>query len=255
MLGHDPCVRRDVVRRHAGAMLTGARLYERASVRDNLEIYARLHGIPGRERDGRVTAALAATRLQDRPALRAGALSAGEKQRLLLACAQLHRPAILLLDEPTATLDSTAAAELRDRLASLARDDGVTVLLVTHHVTFAEALCDRVGIMLDGSLLAEGSPQALRERDGVLRQVEVSGWGLDERVLALVRRQPWVAEARLSPDGRRLSLARRDDGDNAPLIDLLREAGVVIDEVRRRRPSLEDALVQLARTREGDDGR
>lgn len=255
IMGHDPCLRRDVVRRHTGAVLTGARLYERATVRDNLEMAARLHGLARCERASRVAAALVAAQLQDRSGRLAGVLSAGERQRLLLACAQIHRPSLLLLDEPTATLDPAAAADLRDHLATLTKNEGVTILVVTHHLTFAEALCERVGVMIGGSLIAEGAPQALRERAASAREVEVTGRGLDERVLALVRAQPWVVEARLAPDRRRLSVVRADDRDNAPLIEVLRAGGVAIDEVRRARASLEDALLQLARERDERHGR
>ena len=164
------------------------------------------------------------------------------KQKLAVARALLHRPALIFLDEPTAGLDPLAAAALRDDLDALARREGVTVFLTTHNLVEAEKLCARVAVIRRGRLLAEGTPEELRVRKAGQR-AEIVGRGLDERVLAMLGDRPEVRSA-VMKDGR-LLLELRNHSPISPLVPLLIGAGVEIEEIRRERASLEDVFMTL----------
>jgi ABC-2 type transport system ATP-binding protein len=115
------------------------------------------------------------------------------KQKLALARALLHRPPLVLLDEPTAGLDVVAAAAVRNDLALAARA-GVTVFLTTHNMAEAERLCDHVAVMQKGRLVAVGHPDELRARVGEPR-LEIFGRGFDGNLLDLLRMQAEVTAA------------------------------------------------------------
>ncbi len=137
-------------------------LYWRVSARENLRLYAALHGLKGSEAAKRVDEALQVVGLHDTGGKQVGLFSSGMKQRLLIGRALLGRPRVLLLDEPTRSLDPVSAREfrrfLRDRVG---RDRGATVLLATHDHEEVTELCDRVGVLDQGRLLAVGPTEVL----------------------------------------------------------------------------------------------
>ncbi len=247
VLGYDVRTQGDAIRRRTGTVLAEARLYERLSVQDNLEYYGRLNGVPGPERRARIGRVLTAMGLRERRGQRAARLSAGEKQKLLVACARLHEPRLLFLDEPTSHLDIEAAAALRAELKALTEAGDVTIFVVTHDLAMAEELCQQVGVMHKGALVAYGSPPTLCAR--AAPRVEIIGEGLDQRILDLIRAQPGVAAAALEGGNSRLVLDRCDEGHNDALIGLVRSAGVRVDDVRRVRGSLEDVILELLKDR------
>jgi ABC-2 type transport system ATP-binding protein len=139
-------------------------LPHRLTVRENLVVYGHLYGVPRlRARIGDVAEMLAIGPLMDRAA---GKLSAGQKTRVALAKAFLNAPEILLLDEPTASLDPDSADWVRTVLRDYQRARGATVLLASHNMTEVERLCDRVLIMKAGRIVDEGSPDSLIGRYG-----------------------------------------------------------------------------------------
>jgi len=137
------------------------------SVRENMELHARLHHLKLSERRQRITELLKYVELTEQANQVVEQLSGGMKRRLMIARALIHRPKLLFLDEPTVGLD----AQTRRRLWELIRRmnlDGTTVLLTTHYIEEAEALCGRVGIIHQGHLIALGSPLELRQRLGLV---------------------------------------------------------------------------------------
>ena len=165
-------------------------------------------------------------------------------QKLALARALLHRPSLVLLDEPTAGLDLPSAAAVRQDLAALAAHGGVTIFLTTHNMREAEQLCDRVAVIREGRLVAVGDPDQLRARAGGPR-IEVHGKDLNERVLRLLRADPSVAAVE-AVDGH-LVIDLREEAAAAPLVSLLVEAGTQVEEVRRDVASLEEVFLTLMR--------
>jgi ABC-2 type transport system ATP-binding protein len=135
-------------------------LYEEMTPGENLSFFGRLYGLRGRERVLRVAEALEFVHLTEHADRLTSALSGGMQRRLNLACALLHRPRLLLLDEPTVGLDVAARELIFDSLRALQRK-GCAILLTTHHLEEVEQLCDRVGLMNRGHLVAEGTPGEL----------------------------------------------------------------------------------------------
>jgi ABC-2 type transport system ATP-binding protein len=242
VLGLDPWREGDAVRARAGAVLEHNGVYEALAAEDNLEFYARAWRMPANERRERIHELLAAMGLWERRRDRAGTWSRGMQQRLALARALVHRPALVFLDEPTAGLDVMAAAAVRTDLADLAEREGVTIFLTTHNMTEAERLCSVVAVVRNGRLLAIGSPAELRARSGSPR-VEIFGKGFDERVVAVLRAQPEVSTLERTNGHLTMELAER--AEPGPLVSLLVREGAEVDEVRRGRASLEDVFVTL----------
>jgi ABC-2 type transport system ATP-binding protein len=131
----------------------------RLTVRQNLTVYGRLYAVAGlADRIAGIADALSLTELLDRPT---GRLSAGQKTRASLAKALINRPAILLLDEPTASLDPDTADWVRGHLERFRRDDDATILLASHNMGEVERMCDRVLMMKEGRIVDDGSPADL----------------------------------------------------------------------------------------------
>jgi ABC-2 type transport system ATP-binding protein len=245
VLGYDTRTQADQIRLRAGALLEHHGLYERFSAWDNLEFYGRIWRMPRRERHARIEELLRRLDLWDRRYESVGRWSRGMKQKLAVARALLHRPRIVFLDEPTAGLDPVAAASLREDLATLARQEGVTVFLTTHNLAEAEKLCHAVAVISKGKLLAAGHPDELRSRAGV--RAEIAARGVDEAVLSALRARPEVQDA--GYQDARLTLGLRPGAELAPVISMLVEAGVRIEEVRKA--SLEDVFLTLIEEEKG----
>jgi ABC-2 type transport system ATP-binding protein len=175
------------------------------------------------------------------------------KQKLAIARVLLHRPTLVFLDEPTAGLDPVAAAALRDDLAGLVAGEGVTVFLNTHNLPEAERLCQQVGVIRSGRLLAVGSPDLLRRQTGRPR-AEVDGDGFTPAVLALLRARGDIASAVVQHG--RLHLELADQGVRlAPIVAALVAAGAQVEEVRRGQASLEEAFLALMEEDGAEAGR
>jgi ABC-2 type transport system ATP-binding protein len=242
VLGLETRSRGPDIRTRCGALLEHPGLYERLSAHDNLEFYGRAWHVPRRARQDRIRELLTRFGLWDRRGDPVGQWSRGMKQKLGVARAVLHRPDLVFLDEPTSGLDPVATAGLREDLAALAAQEGVTVFLTTHNLNEAERLCTQVGVIRGGQLLAVGSPESLRQRQDSGR-VEITARGLTPEVIALVQSRPEVQEM-VSDDGR-LALLLGARTSVAPIVALLVQNGVEIEEVRRARATLEDAFLDL----------
>ena len=161
VLGLDPQTDGPALRLHTGVLTETPSLDERLTARDNLAIYAELYSLPRASASGRVDSLLTEFELADRAAEKVAGYSKGMKQRLALARALLHRPQVLFLDEPTASLDPLAARHVNTLVETLARREGSTVFLCTHNLVEAQKLCDRVAVMEQGRLVALGTPAEL----------------------------------------------------------------------------------------------
>lgn len=154
----DPAARRAL-----GAAPQEIALYRDLTCAENLRFFGEVHGVPRERLAARVRELLARFGLDHFPRATASSLSGGWQRRLNLAAALVHSPAALVLDEPTAALDMAARHELWQLIEQL-RGQGLALLLTTHHLDEAERLCDRIGIMRDGAILAEGTAPALLAR-------------------------------------------------------------------------------------------
>jgi ABC-2 type transport system ATP-binding protein len=243
VLGFDTRRAAGEIRARTGALLEHAGLYERLSAEENLEFYARIWRMGAPERKARIRELLEPLGLYERRHERVGGWSRGMKQKLAVARALLHRPALVFLDEPTAGLDPVATVSFRDDIARLARSEGTTVFLTTHNLAEAEKVCSLVGVIRQGRLLDVGAPEALRARAAEPR-VEITGRGLDERVARLLAERPEVTDAEVDGAGG-IVLRTRETLPVGTLAALVAQAGGEVEDVRRTQASLEDAYLRL----------
>jgi ABC-2 type transport system ATP-binding protein len=243
LLGGDP-LRDASVRRGLGLVPQEIALYPELSVRENLEVLGRLAGLPAAELPRAVAEALDWIGLAERAGSRVAELSGGQKRRVNLAAGTLHGPEVLLLDEPTVGVDPSARERIHDMLRDL-RGRGLAVLLTTHDLDQATELADRIGILVDGRIRAEGSLAEL---------VEASFGGRRELALRLADGPgPDVARA-LEAEGLRAIAEGREwagplEGGFDALAGLgrrLAAAGVPIAELRLREPGLRGVFFHVA---------
>lgn len=242
VFGLDTRTQADEIRSQCGALLENSGVYEHLSAEDNLEFYGRIWHMPPEERQSRIEELLDQMGLLERRKERAGKWSRGMKQKLALARVLMHRPPLVLLDEPTAGLDVVAAAAIREDLEMLVEGQGVTVFLTTHNMAEAEKLCNQVAVIRNGSLVACGHPDELRKRTGGPR-VEVIGRGFSEGVVDRLHALPHVVGT--EAENGRLYIDLTQDADTPALISLLVSEGVQVEEVRRGMASLEDVFLTL----------
>ena len=242
VLGHDTVAGGAAVRARSGALLEHNGLYERLSAEQNLEFYGRVWQLTAGERRARTRDLLSQFGLWDRRTDLVGTWSRGMRQKLAVARAVLHRPALIFLDEPTAGLDPVASAALRDDLAALSAREGVTIFLTTHNLLEAERLCASIGVIRKGRLVALGSPSELRAREAAndVRIVARPSVSVGFETLGTV---DGVVRARQEGEAWVVTLAPGCSA--AAVVRHLVAAGVDVEEVRRDRPSLEDACLDL----------
>src|ERR1044071_8223415 len=161
--GHDVVREGDAVRRAIGGALQEAAIDPLMTGRELLRMQGALHGLRGPEARERAVQLLERVGLTDAGDRRVGGYSGGMRRRLDLALALVHRPHVLFLDEPTTGLDPTSRQALWREVSAL-HDEGTTVFLTTQYLEEAEQLADRIGIIARGNLVAEGTPQSLKER-------------------------------------------------------------------------------------------
>jgi ABC-2 type transport system ATP-binding protein len=209
--------------------------------RRNLEIHASLWGVEGRESQARIdelAATLGLTELIDRAA---GSYSGGERRRLEIARALVSRPRVLFLDEPTVGLDPRIRAELLEVIASLRRRTEMTVLLTTHYLDEAERLCDRVGIIHAGRIVARDTPAALLAQLGQ-QLVELRVDGDVNRALGALR-EHGIAGRDAFAVGSRLTLPLHDTSPGEA-IAAIHEIGLT-GAISAREPTLDDVYLRL----------
>jgi ABC-2 type transport system ATP-binding protein len=244
--GHD--VVRDVreVRRRIGYVFGGDRgLYERLNARDNLRYFGELYGVPPALQARRIGELLEMVGLSGREKERVEGYSRGMRQRLHIARGLLHDPEVLFLDEPSIGIDPVGARELRDTVRNLIAVEK-TVLLTTHYMFEADELCDRIAVIREGEIVAEGTPAQLKERASAGRVVEVETYGVEAEVVARIGEIVGVRAVAVEERGQLQVLLVQGDADAEVTGQVLaRLEGVRVGRVSAREPTLEDAYVEL----------
>ena len=179
--GNDSVLHDEHVRRQIGLATAEERsFYWRLTAEQNLMFFARLHGLSDRTAKQRIRDLFGKLELEEVTRRRFGEMSTGNKQRLAVARAMLSNPPVLLLDEPTRSLDPLAAARMRELISSLARHDPpVTILLTSHNLAEVETLCERVAIISRGRIRAIDTPRHLRSLTSKSEQVHLTVVGLN----------------------------------------------------------------------------
>ena len=249
--GFDIRTDAEAIRARVGILTETPGLYDKLSAEANLDFFGRLQGLDARTRADRIERYLQLFSLWDRRRDLAGTFSKGMKQKLAIARALLHDPAVIFLDEPTAALDPEAAYVVREAIEDLRRA-GRTIVLATHNLDEADRLCDRVAFVR-GGLLRVDSPARLRgSLAGLQVEVRLADRPTD-RLLAVARAVEGIGAARL--DGDRLVVETVDPTHVTPaLVRALVDAGALILEVRPAASSLESVYFEVMGVRPGAAG-
>jgi ABC-2 type transport system ATP-binding protein len=246
VLGYDVVKDAREVRKRIGYVFGGERgVYERLSGYDNLRYFAELYGVPPGEIAPRIEYLLELVGLKGREQERTEGYSRGMKQRLHIARGLLHDPPVVFLDEPTIGLDPVGARELRATIASLT-DAGKTVLLTTHYMFEADALCDRLAVIDRGQIVAHGTPADLKRDVGEGTVVEVEVFGVPDGTVERVRAIDGVTSVSVEEREQAQVLMVQTAGAaevTQPILGAL--DGASVGRISRREPTLEDVYVTL----------
>jgi ABC-2 type transport system ATP-binding protein len=246
VLGLDPATEHTQLRPRIGYVFGGDKgLYDRISALDNLRFFADVYRVPLRAKQARIDELLEIVGLRGREHERVETYSRGMRQRLHIARGLLHDPEILFLDEPTIGLDPVGSRELRETVADLQRV-GKTILLTTHYMFEADELCDRVAIITNGRIVAQGTPAELKRGISDRNIIEIEAFGVDETSIDRLRQIDGVEAVTVEAQDQAQVIvvsSRRGAELIPPLLNALDGAG--LGRVVAREPTLEDAYVEL----------
>ena len=239
VVGFDVATEAEKIKQRIGYMTQRFSLYEDLTVFENLRFYAGLYGVPLERRQRRIREVLEATGLTPRRDQIAGTLSGGWKQRVALACATIHEPPLLFLDEPTAGVDPVSRREFWEQIHRLAAL-GTTVLVTTHYMDEAER-CHRLAFIFRGSVLDVGTPQEIVARRG-LRVAELS---VDDAPAAAEKLRSMKDVDEVAHYGHTMRLATLHGVDPEALARGV--LGAAVQSSRPARVTVEDAFVSMVR--------
>jgi ABC-2 type transport system ATP-binding protein len=242
VVGFDIATQAERIKQHIGYMTQRFSLYEDLSVEENLNFYGGIYDLPARRRRARIETVLAQAGLVPRRAQIAGTLSGGWKQRVALACATIHEPPLLFLDEPTAGVDPVSRRQFWDQIHRIA-SEGTTVLVTTHYMDEAER-CHRLAFIFRGELLAVGEPDQVVSSRG-LAVIEVE---LEEALRAAEHLRALPEVDAVSHYGRMMRIALRGSEDPQAFVQReLERAGIALLGLHASRPTVEDTFVSMVR--------
>jgi ABC-2 type transport system ATP-binding protein len=235
------------VRRSIGYMAQETSVDPELTAEENVRFACEAYGVPRGEREARIADLLDLVDLTDAADREAEELSGGMKKRLDAATALVHRPPLVFLDEPTTGLDPTARSRLWDYFRRI-NDRGTTIFLTTQYLEEADQLCDRLAVILDGEIVAEGSPTALKRRvGGEVLDVDVEG-GADERerAAAIARGFDPLGEAAVEVTEAGVSVtAERARQHGTDLLVAFRDEGLTVTGFNVRAPTLDDVFLAI----------
>jgi ABC-2 type transport system ATP-binding protein len=239
VLGFDVAKQSDQVKQRIGYMSQILSLYNDLSVSENLDFYANLYGIPREKVKPRIAELIEMAGLRGHEKQLTGNLSGAWRQRLALACAIVHEPPMLFLDEPTAGVDPISRREFWEMIYTMA-GRGVSVLATTHYMDEAE-FCNVIGMMYRSRLIALNDPDSLKDAmKGVLFEVDCHEPGRAEQIL---KHLPAVQD--VAAHGVILHVIMSDENEKALVEKVLHDNGIIVDRIEHVLPSLEDVFVSL----------
>ena len=246
VLGYDIKRESEQIKKNVGYMSQRFSLYNDLTPRENLEVYASIYGIPRKQQKPRIDELIETADLVDFQKERTLNLSGAWRQRLALACAIIHEPALLFLDEPTAGVDPISRRQFWELIYEMA-GKGVSMLTTTHYLDEAE-FCNTVGLMYQGKLFSVGSPDLLRDNmPGELFQVNCSD---PERAMDILDRQPFILETSLH--GAQLHVTVRTAIDQKNIIRTLENNQITVNQCEPGEPTLEDVFISMIKQQRND---
>jgi len=240
--GFDVSKDKDSVRKSIGIVFQEPSLDWRLTGRENLDFHARIYGIGRREREERIEEVLKLVELEDKADIVVDKYSGGMKRSLELARGFIHSPKVLFLDEPTLGLDTHTRRRIWDYIRELNDKEGVTIVLTTHHMEEADYLCERVGIMDQGKIIALDTPKNLKDLIGsdlVSLEMDNRDYNTD-----IFKKLDFVIDFRRHDDFVTLKMERGDLRIPA-IMKVAQREGIEIKSVNLRKPSLEDVFLHI----------
>ena len=253
--GIDAIVRPDLVKRQINMIAGGERMiYWRLTAYENLWYYGQLYGIDNTLLKKRIEQLLHIVGLEDKADLPVETYSKGMKQRLQIARGLINDPKYIFLDEPTIGIDAVVTKDLHREIRSLAKDQGKGILLTSHYLSEVEELCDYIYIMNKGELVIEGTKKELTDYCFAKNSYEFAVQGMDENISLKLK-------AYLNPLDKDLEVTYKNDyaliSSKAELSSSIAEFAIkeklIISELHKREPSLEQAVLKLSQNLERKD--
>ncbi|HMN14707.1 MAG TPA: ABC transporter ATP-binding protein [Bellilinea sp.] len=239
VMGFDVGGQPEKVKANLGYMSQKFSLYNDLTAFENLDFYARIYRLPGKTRNSRTEALIEMSGLKEHRNELTANLSGAWRQRLALACAIVHEPPMLFLDEPTAGVDPVSRREFWNLIYELA-GRGVSVLATTHYMDEAE-YCNEIGLMYQARLIARDDPDSLKEKmPGTLLEIECDHPG---QAIDLLQDIPGVIDAAFH--GILLHVIVEDEALQGRLREVLEENAIMVQRIERVLPSLEDVFVGM----------
>jgi ABC-2 type transport system ATP-binding protein len=241
IMGHDVVKEPIKVKKLIGVVPEEANPYPDLSAWDNLILVGRLYGIPNyeiRERASNLLKLLDLYNMKDRKAKN---LSKGQRQKLLIAMALIGNPKVLFLDEPTSGLDVLSARKIRELILEM-KNEGITVFLTTHNIEEAGELCDRVAIIRNGRIVAEGAPSELKIKAGAYTYVTIIfNKPLENCKLDFIKPYEYKVQS-----SKLLVICSRPAEVVVKIIEYAKKNGLDILDIKVSPPSFEEVFVRLA---------
>ncbi len=222
-------------------------LYPDLSGRDNLVFFGRLYGLKGAEAKTRIAETLEVVGLTDRAGDRVSEYSGGMQRRLNIAAGLLHRPRLLILDEPTVGIDPQSRNAILEAVAALG-EQGMSVLYTTHYMEEAERLCRRVGIVDHGRMLACGTRRELVDLVDQHDQVTITLAGNAAHVAQALRGQDGVLDVSATDDRTLVCVVAAASSHLSSLVNALTDADAVVTDLRVEEPSLDSVFLHITGT-------
>jgi len=219
-------------------------LYPTLTALENLKFWGRMYGLSGGALDERVAEVLAIAGLEDRAKERIETYSGGMKRRINIAAGMLHRPKVLIMDEPTVGIDPQSRNHILETVRQL-NESGMTILYTSHYMEEVETLCDRIAIMDGGKVIAQGTKDELRTLVGDEDVITLKVDRADEAACETAAAVGGVERASVVAEGELEVLATDASETLAPVIQALTAAGIHVRSVDVREPNLESVFLHL----------
>ena len=234
------------VRKLVGLVSEKIIMYDRLTARENLWFFGRLYDVPKEILEKRIDELLGLVQLSDWKSSQVGTFSSGMRQRMNVIRALLNMPEVLLLDEPTLGLDPQSSVEVREFVKKINRENETTIILTTHMMVEADMLCDRIGIIDHGKIVALDTSKNLKKlvsgADTAVLELEIAN--LTTKIVSLVQSLKCVSSVS-QDDATHIKVHANGDGAFDTIIDAVRAEKGKINSVKNLEPTLEDVFLQI----------
>lgn len=219
-------------------------IYPLLTCMENLTYFGSLYGVSGKKARERAISLLEQLGLEDKKDVVAQFLSGGMKRRLNLACALMHEPEIIILDEPTTGLDPVTRVRMWETVKKVVRETKATLILTTHYMEEAEALCNRIAFVNAGRVVAEGTPNALKRRVGKEIAKLATIPGNPQKLIDIIKGISGIGNVTATEHG--VFVEGKNISSRLPEISkVLEKNGETVVEMSVSRPSLDDVFLKM----------